>query len=53
MKDRRDIGGVVFPIEKMLAARQISPSCVGVEALLEIDAKSIARTARRDKSTAS
>jgi len=41
MKDRRDIGRVDFAIEKMMAAREISSSCVGVEALLEIDSKSI------------
>ncbi len=34
-KDRRDIGEVVFPIEKMMAAREISSCCVGVEAALE------------------
>lgn len=41
MKDRRDIGEVVFPIEQMLAAREVSSCCVGVEAALEINAKSI------------
>lgn len=40
-KDRRDIGQVISPIEKMMAAREASSSCVGVEALLEIDAKRI------------
>ena len=45
-RDRRDIGSVDFPIEKMMRAREVSSSCVGVEALLEIDAKSIYR---RDK----
>ena len=35
MKDRRDIGQVVFPIEKMIAARELSSCCVGVEAALE------------------
>ena len=34
-KDRRDIGEVVFPIEKMMAARETSSCCVGVEAALE------------------
>lgn len=34
-KDRRDIGKVISLIEKMDAAREISSSCVGVEALLE------------------
>ena len=41
MKDRRDIGHVDFAIEKMMAAREMSSCCVGVEALLEIDSKSI------------
>ncbi len=36
-KDRRDIGQVVFPIEKMLAARELSSCCVGAEAALETD----------------
>ena len=40
-RDRRDIGQVVFPIEKMMAAREASSSCVGVEALLEIDSRQI------------
>lgn len=34
-KDRRDIGQVVFPIEKLLVAREISSCCVGTEAALE------------------
>ena len=46
-KDRRDIGRVDFAIEKMMAARQMSSSCVGVEALLEIDAKSISRRIKK------
>ena len=37
-RNRRDIGEVVFPIEKLLRARELSSSCVGVEALLENDA---------------
>lgn len=36
-RDRRDIGRVVFPIEKMAAARELSSCCVGVEAALETD----------------
>lgn len=36
-KDRRDIGQVVSPIEKMAAAREVSSCCVGVEAALETD----------------
>jgi hypothetical protein len=39
-KDRRDIGSVAFAIGKMMAARELSSSCVGIEALLEIDSKS-------------
>ena len=42
-RNRRDIGQVISPIEKMMAAREVSSSCVGVEALLEIDAKQIRR----------
>jgi len=42
-RNRRDIGQVISPIEKMMAAREASASCVGVEALLEIDAKQIRR----------
>ncbi len=40
-RDRRDIGQVISPIEKLMAARQASSSCVGVEALLETDSKQI------------
>jgi len=40
-KDRRDIGSVEFPIEKMLAARAASSCCIGAEALLEINAPAI------------
>lgn len=36
-RDRRDIGQVVFPIEKMAAARELSSCCIGVEAALETD----------------
>lgn len=36
-KDRRDVGQVVFPMEKMLAARDFSSCCVGIEAALETD----------------
>jgi hypothetical protein len=49
-KDRRDIGRVDFAIEKMMAAREVSSCCVGVEALLEIDSKSIGKQLKkRDK----
>ena len=37
MKDRKDIGEVVFPIEKLKAARAASSSCVHIEADLETD----------------
>ncbi|MCP4766651.1 MAG: hypothetical protein GY875_10295 [Gammaproteobacteria bacterium] len=40
-RNRRDIGQVISPIEKMMAAREASSCCVGVEALLEIDSKQI------------
>jgi len=43
VKDRRDIGRVVSPIETMMAAREVSSSCVGVEALLEVNSKSISQ----------
>ena len=35
MRDRRDIGQVVFLSEKMAAARELNSCCVGVEAALE------------------
>ena len=41
IKNRRDIGDVVFPIEQMLAAREMSSCCVGVEAMLEDNARPI------------
>jgi hypothetical protein len=40
-RDRRDIGQVISPIETMMAAREASSSCVGVEALLETDSSRI------------
>jgi hypothetical protein len=43
VKDRRDIGKVVSPIEVMMAAREVSSCCVGVEALLEVNSKSISQ----------
>lgn len=51
-KDRRDIGQVDFAIEKMMAARDISSSCVGVEALLEIDSQSIGRQVKKRRDNA-
>lgn len=46
-RDRRDIGGVVLPIEKLLRARELSSSCVGVEAMLEQDANAVGDLGRR------
>ncbi len=47
VKDRRDIGEVVFPIEKLIASREISSCCVGAEAALETNSKLITvRTSR-------
>ena len=37
MRDRRDVGQVVFLSEKMAAARELNTCCVGVEAALETD----------------
>jgi len=37
LRRRKDIGKVVFPIEKLLAARSASSSCVHIEADLESD----------------
>jgi hypothetical protein len=38
MKVRKDIGEVVHPIEKLMAARAAGSSCVHIEADLESDA---------------
>ena len=35
MRDRRDVGQVVFLSEKMAAAREMNTCCIGVEASLE------------------
>lgn len=35
LKNRRDIGRVVFPMEIMNAARELSSCCIGTEAKLE------------------
>ena len=43
-KDRRDIGQVVSPIEMMMAARDASSCCVGVEALLEANSPRVRDT---------
>jgi hypothetical protein len=37
LKDRRDIGQVVFVQEKIMTARTRSSCCVGVESALEAD----------------
>jgi hypothetical protein len=37
LKDRRDIGQVVFVQEKIMTARNRSSCCVGVESALEAD----------------
>ena len=37
MKPRKDIGEVVHPIEKLMAARAAGSSCVHIEADLESD----------------
>ena len=46
-KDRRDIGSVDIAIEKMMAAREVSSCCVGVEALLEINSNLIDRRIKK------
>ncbi len=35
LKDYRDVGKVVFPIEQLMAARENSSCCAGQEALIE------------------
>ena len=39
-KDRRDIGKVESPIDKIARARQLSSCCIGVEAMLEGERRS-------------
>jgi hypothetical protein len=34
-KNRRDIGQVIFPIEQLMAARELSSCCAGQEAMLD------------------
>ncbi len=41
MKDRRDIGKVEFPIEKLIKARAAGYSCVHTEAALEANSNLI------------
>ena len=47
-KHRRDIGSIDIAIEKMMAAREVSSACVGVEALLEIGSKLIGKRISKD-----
>ena len=49
IKDRRDIGKVVSPIEIMMAAREVSTSCIGVKALLEVNSKSISQRLKNSR----
>jgi hypothetical protein len=35
LKDRRNIGRVSFPIETLMASRELSSCCAGQEAMLE------------------
>jgi hypothetical protein len=49
VKDRRDIGKVVSPIETMMAAREVSSCCVGVEALLEVNSKLISERIKNSR----
>jgi hypothetical protein len=46
-KDRRDIGQVIFPIEQLMAARELLSCCAGQEAILE---SGQGLETRRDKS---
>ncbi len=39
-RDRRDVGKVVFLMEKMALSRELSSCCIGVEANLETQAGS-------------
>jgi len=50
MKTRKDIGEVVFPIEKLMAARTASSSCVHIEADLESDSGLTKRINDRNRS---
>ena len=50
MKDRKNIGKVVFPSEKLMAAREASFSCVHVEAVLESDPDSANPVKNRSRS---
>ena len=47
MRDRRDVGQVVFLSEKLDAARELHGCCVSAEAALERNHSGIARLLRR------
>ena len=51
MRDRRDVGQVVFVSEKMQVAREISSCCVGIEVALEQDSgfSALMRYLRREQ----
>lgn len=51
VKSRKDIGEVVFPIEKLMAARAASSSCVHIEADLVSDSGLTKRAKDRTRST--
>ena len=51
MKSRKDIGEVVFPIEKLKAARAANASCVHIEADLEADTGLIRPSKNRSRSS--
>ena len=51
MKSRKDIGEVVFPIEKLKAARAANASCVHIEADLEADTGLIKPSKNRPRSS--
>ncbi len=36
LKNRQDIGAVEFPIEKLMAFREASASCVHIEAAMDV-----------------
>jgi hypothetical protein len=50
VRDRRNVGKVVLPIEKLTAARELSSCCVGVEAALEVDGPDLTRNERSTSS---
>ncbi len=51
MKSRKDFGEVVFPIEKLKAARAANASCVHIEADLEADTGLIKPSKNRSRSS--